>query len=62
MIDQLDLSISKLGDKINTHDVILVGDFNLPNIDWDDLSAFSKSGYSKTAAEKLVNFNLLNMV
>ena len=58
MIDQLDLSISKLGDKINTHDVILVGDFNLPNIDWDDLSAFSKSGYSKTAAEKLVNLSV----
>ena len=34
-IEELDLSLSKLGNKINTHNVIITGDFNLPNINWE---------------------------
>ena len=57
-IDQLDLSISKLGDKINTHDVVIVGDFNTPNVDWDTLTSTYRSGYSKADAEKLINLTV----
>ena len=36
-IEELDLSLSKLGNKINTHNVIITGDFNLPNINWENI-------------------------
>ena len=33
-LDELDQAFSKLGNKINTQNIIIMGDFNLPNIDW----------------------------
>ena len=37
-LNELDASLFKLGDKINTNNVILAGDFNAPNINWNDLN------------------------
>ena len=33
-LDELDQALSKLGNKINTQNIIIMGDFNLSNIDW----------------------------
>ena len=33
-LDELAQTLSKLGNKINTQNIIIIGDFNLPNIDW----------------------------
>ena len=52
-IEELDLSLSKLGNKINTHNVIISGDFNLPNINWENHHVTSNSGYGTVAANKL---------
>ena len=56
-VDELSSAITRLGDKINTHHIMVNGDFNLPNIKWADNSTFCKSGYSKMAADKLVAFS-----
>ncbi|XP_030841013.1 uncharacterized protein LOC115923809 [Strongylocentrotus purpuratus] len=53
-IDHLAQSFTRLGNKINSHNVILTGDFNLPNISWDDHVVSSRSGYSTRAADTLV--------
>ena len=37
-LNELDASLFKLGDKINTNNVILAGDLNAPNINWNDLN------------------------
>ncbi|KAK2174199.1 hypothetical protein NP493_818g02043 [Ridgeia piscesae] len=54
-IEELDLSLSKLGNKINTHNVIITGDFNLPNINWENHHVTPNSGYSTVAANKLLS-------
>ena len=36
-LDKLDTSLLKLGDKLHKHDVIVTGNFNAPNISWDNL-------------------------
>ena len=33
-LDELDQALFKLGNKINTQNIIIMGVFNLPNIDW----------------------------
>ncbi len=53
-IDQLDQSIAKLGNKINTHNVILTGDFNVPNVNWTTNSIKEDSSSYKKPAEKLI--------
>ena len=47
---------SKLGDKINTHNDILTGDFNVPNVDWtnNSIKKHSICSYIKPA-EKLIS-------
>ena len=47
--------MSKLGNKINTHNVIITGDFNLPNINWENHHVTPNSGYSTVAANKLLS-------
>ena len=53
-LDELDQALSKLGNKINTQNVIIMGDFNLPNIDWGNHAIKPNSGYSTIAANKLL--------
>ena len=56
-LDELDQALSKLGNKINTQYVIIMGDFNLPNIDWGNHAIKPNSGYttcSIIAANKLL--------
>ena len=60
-IEELDLSLSKLGNKINTHNVIITGDFNLPNINWENHHVTPNSGYSTVAANKLLSLSYRNM-
>ena len=38
-LDELDASLLKPGDKLHKYDVIIAGDFNAPNISWDNLDA-----------------------
>ena len=56
-VDELSSAVSRMGDKINTHHIIVTGDFNLPNVNWDNNSTSSRDGYSKKAADKLVKFS-----
>ena len=51
---ELDQALSKLGNKINTQNIIIMGDFNLPNIDWGKHAIRPNSGYSSIAASKLL--------
>ncbi|KAK2178322.1 hypothetical protein NP493_548g02057 [Ridgeia piscesae] len=37
--------LSKQGNKINTHKVIITSDFNLPNINWENHHVTANSGY-----------------
>ena len=53
-LDELDQALSKLYNKINTQNVIIMGDFNLPNIDWGNHAIKPNSGYSTIAANKLL--------
>ena len=53
-LDELDQSLSKLGNKINTQNIIIMGDFNLPNIVWGKNAITPNSGYSSIAASKLL--------
>ena len=54
-IEEQELSLSKLGNKINTHNVIITGDFNLPNINWENHHVTPSRGYSTVAANKLLS-------
>ena len=54
-IEELGKSFANLGNKINSHNIILTGDFNLPNINWNNNSISSKNGYSAKVAEQLIN-------
>ena len=33
-VDELDLAIANLGNKVNTHIGVTAGDFTIPNINW----------------------------
>ena len=52
--DELDQALSKLGNKINTQNIIIMADFNLPNIDLGNHAINPNSGYSTVAANKLL--------
>ena len=43
-----------MGNKINRQSIIIMGDFNLPNIDWGNHAIKPNSGYSTIAANKLL--------
>ena len=51
-IDHLGESLTRLGEKINSHNVILTGDFNLPNISWNDHTV--RNGSNTRVANKLI--------
>ncbi len=53
-IEELENPILKIGKDINKNNVLIVGDFNLPNVDWENKTVTPKPGYSTVAAEKLV--------
>ena len=64
-LDELDASLLKLGDKLHKHDVIIAGDFNAPNISWDNLDAsanLSSSSSSKKLIELTQEYNLMQFV
>ena len=52
-IDHLGESLTRLGEKINSHNVILTGDFNLPNILWNDHTI--RNGINTRVANKLIS-------
>ncbi|KAI8518817.1 hypothetical protein Bbelb_020740 [Branchiostoma belcheri] len=53
-LDELDRSIGKMGAKINSDNVIILGDFNTPGIKWDTTVADNSQAYTGQA-EKLLN-------
>ena len=52
-LEQLDTSLLKLGDKINCHDVLLAGDFNIPNVNWSNNSVSIYPSCMQTARKLL---------
>ena len=40
-LEELHVSLLKISDKINSHKIILTGDFDIPNIDWNNNTATS---------------------
>lgn len=48
----MDASLLKPGDKLHKHDVIVAGDFNAPNISWDNLEA--SANLSSSSSKKLI--------
>ena len=63
-LDQLDASQLKLGDKLHKHDVTVAGDFNAPDISWDNLEASANvsSSSSKKLIELTQEYNLMQFV
>ena len=67
-LDELDASLLKPGDKLYKYDVIIVGDFNAPNISWDNLDASANlsSSSSSSSSKKLIELtqecNLMQFV
>ena len=53
-LDELDASLLKLGDKLHKHDVIVAGDFNAPNISWDNLEVPTNPSSSFSSSRKLI--------
>ncbi|KAI8484554.1 hypothetical protein Bbelb_376610, partial [Branchiostoma belcheri] len=53
-LDELDRSIGKMGAKINSDNVIILGNFNTPGIKWDTTVADNSQAYTGQA-EKLLN-------
>ena len=51
-LGELDASLLKPGDKLHKHDVIVAGDFNAPNISWDNLEA--SANLSSSSSKKLI--------
>ena len=53
----------KLGDKLHKHDVIVAGDFNVPNISWDNLEVPTNPSPSSRKLIKLTQeYNLMQFV
>ncbi|KAI8516782.1 hypothetical protein Bbelb_053630 [Branchiostoma belcheri] len=77
-LDELDMSIGKMGSKINSDNVIILGDFNTPGIKWDTTVADNSQAYTgqaekllhlmdnhglfQTVEEPTINGNLLDLV
>ncbi|KAI8496921.1 zinc ion binding [Branchiostoma belcheri] len=77
-LDELDRSIDKLGAKVNSDNVIILGDFNTPGINWDisttdntqthsgqiekPLCLMDNHGLSQTMQEPTRNGKLLDLV
>lgn len=63
-LDELDAYLLKLGDKLHKHDVVVGGDFNAPDISWDNLeaSAILSSSSSKKLIELTQECNLMQFV
>lgn len=40
-LEELDASLLEIGQRINSHNIILTRDFNIPNIDWSNNSITS---------------------
>ncbi|KAI8486064.1 hypothetical protein Bbelb_361640 [Branchiostoma belcheri] len=53
-LDELDMSIGKMGSKINSDNVIILDDFNTPGIKWDTTVADNSQAYTGQA-EKLLH-------
>ncbi len=56
-VDELNASILKLGDQTNSSNLLLLGDFNLGNINWKTSSVDPNKSGSKSAAEKLISLS-----
>ena len=63
-LNELGASLLKLGDKLHKHDVIVAGDFNAPNISWDNLEVPTSpsSSSSRKLIELTQEFNLMQFV
>ena len=53
-VENLDKSLQKINERAKLTDIILTGDYNQPNINWDEMNVIPNHPYSKATAEKLI--------
>lgn len=52
-LEELDASLLIMGQQINSHDILLAGDFNVPNINWTDNTAIPYPSHMQTVRKLL---------
>ena len=61
-LHELDSSLFKLGDRLNTNNVIVAGDFNAPDLKWNDLESTNCSFNSEQLLEIIDEHGLTQLV
>ena len=61
-LNELDVSLSKIGNLINTNSVILGGDFNAPNISWENNQDLGHVATSERLTEIINEYDLEQLV
>ena len=54
-LNELDLSIQKITRATNIPNLVIVGDFNLPDINWDNTSVRTPSNYPQCLSSTLID-------
>lgn len=61
-LEELDSSLFKLGDRLNSNNIIVAGDFNTPDLKWDDLETTNCSSNSERFLEIIDEHGLTQLV
>lgn len=52
-LEELDASLLRMGQQVNSHDILLTGDFNIPNINWSNNTVLPYASHMQTARKLL---------
>lgn len=61
-LNELDASLLKQGDKLHKHDVIIAGDFDAPNVSWDNSEVPANPSSSRKLIELTQECDLMQFV